>query len=226
MTAKIGKKFYSTWQKNGKFDFCICTHTLEDIANPSTAVRMIDRISKAGFVSTPSKYDEFIRSKDKFNSNYRGYIHHRWIFSIYNGAWTAYPKQNFLDFESSFDKLTDNGKALMYGELSFMWTGKIELKIVNDDYLGPNSDAVISYYQEQLLHRSDDDRWIDLTLTTSCDKEMQLPAASLQWQSSCKDCYYDFEGDMNSIRKFHRNNKSPEYLKYWSDRGLLLRCSR
>src|SRR6478752_4792805 len=45
-------------KKYGKWDYAICTHTLEDINNPVYAARMIEQIAYAGIIVEPSKYRE------------------------------------------------------------------------------------------------------------------------------------------------------------------------
>lgn len=50
--------------KNGKFDYSICTHTLEDIYNPYLVLDVLPKISKAGVITTPS-----IRSELSFIEN-------------------------------------------------------------------------------------------------------------------------------------------------------------
>jgi len=94
-------------EKEGKFDFAICRHTLEDIDNPQLLTRWLSRISKAGWVSVPSHYTELTRSNQhKFGheksvlTDIRGYMHHKWIFfaSFHGeGRIFAFPKMNWVD---------------------------------------------------------------------------------------------------------------------------------
>ena len=46
-------------EKNKKFDFSICSHTLEDIFNPIDLINLLQKISTKGFIAIPSKFDEF-----------------------------------------------------------------------------------------------------------------------------------------------------------------------
>jgi hypothetical protein len=61
------------------FDFIICTHTLEDIRDPLFVVKQLERVSKAGFISVPTRHTELSPIQSKF---YNGYSHHRWIFTF------------------------------------------------------------------------------------------------------------------------------------------------
>lgn len=67
--------------KDAHFNFTYCRHTLEDIQNPLHAFKEITRISKAGYIETPSPLIEFIRGVDSsgVTDKYRGYVHHRYI---------------------------------------------------------------------------------------------------------------------------------------------------
>jgi FkbM family methyltransferase len=130
-------------EKNGKFDFSICSHTLEDIRDPVFACEMISAISKEGFVAVPSKYREL--SRFELGPNYyRGYIHHRWIYTVKDGRFVGIPKLNVIDFLSKLDSIADFAEHK--NELRFYWYNSIPLNIVNDDYMGPDAQAVISYF--------------------------------------------------------------------------------
>ena len=39
--------------KNGKYDFCICRHTLEDLNNPRVTARWLQKVAKEGSISVP-----------------------------------------------------------------------------------------------------------------------------------------------------------------------------
>jgi hypothetical protein len=139
-------------EKNGKYDFSICSHTLEDIINPKMVVKKLAIISKAGFISTPSKYKEFSRNLEGFegiSSPYRGYIHHRWIFTFKNNIYTAYPKVNFVDYINIGDKIGKENKN-QFSDLNFFWDTNVNLEYINNNYLGPSVSAVVNYYNELL----------------------------------------------------------------------------
>lgn len=134
-------------EKNGKFDFCICTHTLEDIMNPVYVSEQIQKIAKEGYIAVPSKYRELSRFECG-NNGYRGHIHHRWIFDIIDNIFVGYPKINYLDCTNIFDKIAnlDENKC----DLSFFWKDKIDIIYINNNFLGPNIQSVINYYDTLL----------------------------------------------------------------------------
>lgn len=44
--------------RHGKFDFVICSHTLEDLNLPEAVCSLINKIGKGGYIPVPSKYAE------------------------------------------------------------------------------------------------------------------------------------------------------------------------
>lgn len=130
-------------KQKGLFDFCICTHTLEDIANPRLAIERMPQIAKEGYIAIPSKYNEL-----RFNQyGFRGSIHHRWIFNIEkNNSIVAYPKVNFMERSSDSDIIGGLSKK-ENDELQFFWKKELPVSFVNDDYLGPSDSAVFNYYR-------------------------------------------------------------------------------
>ena len=127
--------------RNGKFDFCICTHTLEDIMNPVFVCEQMIRISLGGYIAFPSKYRELA----KFQGDYRGYIHHRWIFTVKNNVVIGFPKIGFVENCKAFDSIADIAETK--ADLSFYWKDSIEMVYLNNNFLGPDVDSVIKYYE-------------------------------------------------------------------------------
>ena len=128
-------------EEHGKFDFSICAHTLEDINNPLLVCQKLEKISNAGYIAVPSKYRElsYIESP-----NYRGHIHHRWIFDFVDGVFTGYPKLSFLEKDHRSDTIADTAENIK--DLHFIWENKIDLYIINNDYMGPSIPHVLGYY--------------------------------------------------------------------------------
>ena len=131
-------------EKHGKFDFCNCTHTLEDIAYPMAALKYMPLIAKEGFIAVPSKYYELQR-----RAEYRGGIHHRWIWDQRDGKLVGYPKINLIE-TLTFYPHGETIESKADTELRIFWKDSIEYEIINNDYLGPTSEAVIDMYRQLL----------------------------------------------------------------------------
>lgn len=145
---------------NGKFDFSICTQTIEDVRDPIFVIEQLSKISKKGFISVPCKHSELCMGIEcsvpdhqaawGINSNFRGYFHHRWIFTIVHGRLVAYPKLNFIDHMTGLEWADRDNKDKYFHEMSFMWEGNIPYKIISDDYLGPNGKVICDLYRDTI----------------------------------------------------------------------------
>ena len=129
---------------HGKFDFAICSHTLEDIALPQVTLNNLPKIAKEGFIAIPSKYSELTKRE----GDYLGSIHHRWIFSQTNHKLIGYPKLNFIDKDNDLVNIGNYDRNME--DYSFFWKNGIPYEILNDDYMGPNVNAVKTYYKQLL----------------------------------------------------------------------------
>jgi hypothetical protein len=146
-TFKVNVNYETQWQEvfnyveeHGKFDFCICSHTLEDLALPAVTLKNMPLIAKEGFIATPSKYREFSRVASQ---PWLGYIHHRWIFAFKKEVFLALPKLNFIE-HTELRKIGDSSQTI--SDLSFFWKDTLEFEILNNDYMGPAVTDVLGYY--------------------------------------------------------------------------------
>ncbi len=130
--------------ENGKFDFCVCTHTLEDISNPILVSKMLSRIAIEGFVAVPSKYVESRRN----GGPCRGWLHHRWIFNDEGSEVVAYPKLPFTEYLVCLDTLATSFSE-GNSELSFFWENECNIQAVNGDFF-PSDDFALNIYSRLL----------------------------------------------------------------------------
>jgi hypothetical protein len=145
---------YTFWEKiladvsiNGKFDFAICSHTLEDISSPQLVCEMLPLIAKEGYIAVPSKFVE-LRNHEGANHSlpYLGYIHHRWIFNKEGNEFVAYPKLPVVEHIDVARCIFSGRDIEQSVDLNFFWADSFELKIVNGDFMGPGIDAVFGFY--------------------------------------------------------------------------------
>jgi hypothetical protein len=108
---------------NGKFDFSICSHTLEDVFNPLELIELLKKISKSGFVAIPSKYDEFLFL---YENKYRGNAHHKQFFDVIDNELIVFPKFSWIENNERSDEILQYNKGR---ELSFIWENEIPFNI-------------------------------------------------------------------------------------------------
>lgn len=132
-------------ETNGKFDYCICTHTLEDIYNPYLVLDMMPLIAKSGIITVPS-----VKTETNFieNVNWSGYIHHRYMFGQSQGSMVVAPKLPVVEKIASRVTLTE------VEEIMFEWETKIPYTVFMDNYLGPNTDTVLKEFERFIVEQS------------------------------------------------------------------------
>ena len=155
------------------WDFCICTHVLEDIRNPAFVLANLQRAARGGFIATPNKHTEFTSIESPF---YVGYCHHRWIFTI------RADNQLYLLAKWPVTSLFATACQAVYGlanhtifhpphfagwslpwlqpgkvhvqapryELGFVWEGEFPFQFINQDFCGQNALELVALYQREL----------------------------------------------------------------------------
>lgn len=168
------------WQKikSENFDFCICSHTLEDIRDPIFVLSQIREIFSHGYIAVPNKHVEFSHIESRL---YVGYGHHRWIFTLTPHGLRLIAKWPFASHFSPSRRLLAEFKASRLAnafrrfrrrkpglssvgplrwwrrdlagpnnELAFIWKGHLEFQVINADYAGESLFSLARLYCEEL----------------------------------------------------------------------------
>lgn len=62
-----------------RFDFAVCSHTLEDIRDPVWVCSELVRVAKAGYIEVPSRLEEQSRG---VHGPWVGWSHHHWLADV------------------------------------------------------------------------------------------------------------------------------------------------
>lgn len=150
---KLNIEDRSTWSelinytnKNGKFDFSICSHTLEDIFNPFELIELLQLISYRGFIAIPSKYDELTKL---YNNKYRGNAHHKQFFDMVENNLTVFPKYSWIEVDERSNAISrlDKGR-----ELSLIWEESIPVNIFNSGSPFNSDEQLINHFYNVLTN--------------------------------------------------------------------------
>jgi hypothetical protein len=89
--------------EDNAFDFVYARHVLEDVYDPFTAFKELVRVSKQGYIETPSVLAEITRHIDGSSPHWRGYVHHRSIFWNIDNALVCIPKYPIIEYINTPD---------------------------------------------------------------------------------------------------------------------------
>jgi FkbM family methyltransferase len=131
--------------RHGRFSYCICSHTLEDLAYPAVTLEMLPRIAEAGYVAVPSRYLESLKPEQP----YKGFIHHRWILDNMGEDLVLAPKIGLLEHLALGAEADWPARSDRF-EFQMTWRGAIRFQALNGDYLGPTRESVIGLYGQFL----------------------------------------------------------------------------
>ena len=62
-----------------RFDFAICSHTLEDVRDPVWACSELNRVARAGYIEVPSRLEEQAWG---VAGSWVGWSHHHWLVDV------------------------------------------------------------------------------------------------------------------------------------------------
>ncbi len=115
------------WPYEDKFfDFSICSQTLEDLRDPIVVCKELIRVSKAGFISCPTRAQESnnkIFNRSKIEKNLIGYYHHRWFVEIEDDSLVFIHKNDIL-YNNPNLKINKVGQK----NLNFFWNNSFNFK--------------------------------------------------------------------------------------------------
>ena len=134
-------------EKNGKFDYSICSHTMEDVFNPLELAKILQKISKRGYIAIPSKFNEFTKL---FSNKYRGDAHHKQFFDVVGEELIVYPKFNWIETDDRSDLIVQNYVA---NELTLFWEDMIPVKVFGNGKPFVGDDSLINEYYNQLISK-------------------------------------------------------------------------
>ncbi len=117
--------------KDKEFDFCYCSHTLEDVIDPRNALNEMSRVAKRGVIYTPSRgFDMVFSHYDLTNWNtggrrIPGMSHHHWFYETIANKLIVTPKNYPILYTNDFQITDWSGPE----ENEYIWKNKINYEV-------------------------------------------------------------------------------------------------
>jgi Methyltransferase domain len=113
--------------EDGRFDFAVCSHTLEDVRDPVWVCSELVRVARAGYVEVPSRLEE---QSFGVHGPWVGWSHHHWLVDVGDGSIEFVFKPHVLHaresdhFPEGFHATLDAGQRVQ----SLWWESGFEFR--------------------------------------------------------------------------------------------------
>jgi Methyltransferase domain len=126
-----------------RFDFAICSHTLEDVRDPVRVCEELSRVATRGYVEVPSRLDEQWWGRQ---GRWTGWGHHHWLCSEQDGGLEVVFKPHILHGRPELRIPFDAGRGRPPEDLvvAIFWEGAISCR----ERVFLDSDALDAYLRE------------------------------------------------------------------------------
>jgi hypothetical protein len=162
-------------------DYCICSHTLEDVRDPLGVCSEMVRVAKAGYIEVPSRLFEQCRGRE---AGIVGLSHHRWLVEIDGSHVRFLPKFHSihadyrLSFPASFARRMTSEQEVTW----LFWQGSFR-------------------FEEVTIHGIDAQR---AELARFVAERYQHPAARRAWESARRGAAWTARLPGRAARKLGR----------------------
>ena len=116
------------------FDLVICGQTVEDLADPSALLTEMQRVGRAGFIESPSRFSEQTAGLRDRESQLPGHPHHHWIAEVEGGGLVLYSKKDSLSESSrSLIPLCFFEESKLTRNINMTWKEVLSFRLVRGE---------------------------------------------------------------------------------------------
>lgn len=127
-TVKVDVDLQTLPYRDNEFDFVYARHVLEDLNAPWILFQELQRVSKNGYVETPSPLAEITKHVDclPISHLYKGYVHHRYFVWVEDQTLMFLPKYPIIEhinFPTQVEQTAINylNTSPIYWNTYYMW---------------------------------------------------------------------------------------------------------
>ena len=120
--------------RKNEFDFCLCTHTIEDLNWPFMVLDEMARVSKRGLITTPSRGEDMVFTPFDITNwmtggrRSPGIAHHKWFFEKRGKTLYVITKNYPLLYSGEFQFTKWSGPL----ECQYYWESEIKYKVAQE----------------------------------------------------------------------------------------------